>query len=341
MNAAALLQSQGLGAVRARDPHTAVRTAFAIQAQDVKGARLGVRARSEGLAAADVARACGASERSLVRTWAMRSTLHMLPAEDVRWVVGLLGPLIARRGARRRAELGLDDRACARILDALPAVLAGGPLTRAEVVAGLAARGARIDPDGQAPAHALLLAAAEGLVCRGPDGPRDAATYVLLDDWVAPEPARDRDAALAELARRHRAAYGPGDAGDLARWSGLPAADARRAWALAGPPPPAPLTGDGPPPPRLLPAFDGALLGHRDRDPLLPPDVAVQVVAGPWIHPAVVAGGRVIGAWRRDDGTVRVRPIGALPRGTRAGLRAEAEDVGRFLGVPTRLEVAA
>ncbi len=345
MNAAALLKAQGLGTVRARDPHTAVRTAFAIQAQDVKGARLGVRARSEGLVAADVDRACGAGERSLVRTWAMRSTLHMLPAEDVRWVVGLLGPLIARRDARRRAEVGIDDRLGARVLAALPAVLAGGPLTRAEVVDALAARRVRIDPEGQAPAHALLLAAAEGLVCRGPDAAGDRATYVLMDDWVAPEPARDHDDALAELARRHRAAYGPGDAADLARWSGLPAADARRAWELAGPPPvtPSPEADDGPPPPRLLPAFDGALLGHRDREPLLPARVAPHVVAGPWIHPSVVAGGRVRGTWRRDGDTrtVRVVPLGALPRGSRSGLRAEAEDVGRFLGVPTTLEIAS
>src|SRR5260370_33962779 len=64
---------------------------FALQAQDTKAARLAVRARSAGLDAAAVTRACN-EERSVVRTWAMRGTLHMLPAADVPWLARLLGP---------------------------------------------------------------------------------------------------------------------------------------------------------------------------------------------------------------------------------------------------------
>jgi hypothetical protein len=204
----------------------------------------------------------------------------------------------------------------------------------------LAARGVAIDPSGQAPAHAVLLACAAGLACRGPDRTPDEPTYVLLDDWVARDPARDRDAALAELARRFRAAYGPAEADDLRYWSGLAAADARRAWELAGPPPPPPRDA-GPPPPRLLPAFDGVLLGHRDRSPLVRPADAPRLTAGSWILPTVVAGGRVVGTWRREGEAVRVAPFaGRLPRGSVRALRAEAADVGRFLGVPARMEPA-
>lgn len=338
--AAARLRAQGLGEARARDAHGAVRTALAIQAQDTRASRLGVRARSEGLALADVLRACD-RERSVVRTWAMRGTLHMLAAEDVRWIVGLLGPGVVRRYERRRAELGLTPDVCARILAATRRTLADGPLSRAELVEALAARGVAIDASGQAPAHAVLLTSASGLTCRGPDRTADEPTYVLLDDWVAPEAPRERDAALAELARRFRTAYGPSDAGDLGYWSGMTAGDARRAWGLAGPPPPPPPD-EGPPPPRLLPAFDGVLLGHRDRTPLVRPADAAKLTSGSWILPTVIAGGRVVGTWRRDGGAVVVRPFGArLPRGSVRALRAEAADVGGFLGVETRMVLDA
>ncbi|HTI33377.1 MAG TPA: winged helix DNA-binding domain-containing protein [Miltoncostaea sp.] len=340
MTGAARLRAQGLGEARARDAHTAVRTALAIQAQDTRSSRLGVRARSEGLTVDDVARACD-EERSLVRTWAMRATLHMLAAEDVRWIVGLLGPGVVRKHERRRAGLGLTPDLADRALAAIPAALDGGPLTRAELVDRLNARGLGLDTSDQAPAHLVLLASASGLTCRGPDRSPDLPTYVLLDDWVAPEAPRERDAALAELARRFRAAYGPAEAADLAYWSGLPAGDARRAWALAGPPPAA-RGDDGAPPPRLLPAFDGVLLGHRDRTPLVPAEDAAQLTSGSWILPTVVAGGRAVGTWRRDGEVVRIAPFrGRLPRGSVRALRAEAADVGRFLGVPVRMELAA
>jgi len=343
VTAAARLRAQGLGEARARDAHGAVRTALAIQAQDTRASRLGVRARSRGLVVDDVIRACD-EERSVVRTWAMRGTLHMLAAEDVRWIVGLLGPGVVRRYEARRAGLGLTPVVCERVLAAIPAVLDGGPLSRPELIDALNARGLGIDPSGQAPAHAVLLASASGLTCRGPDRSADEPTYVLLDDWVEPEPPRDRDAALAELARRFRAAYGPSDAGDLAYWSGMPAGDARRAWELAGPPPPppSPSPAEEGPPPRLLPAFDGVLLGHRDRTPLVRPADAPKLTSGSWILPTVIAGGRAVGTWRRDRGEVVVRPFASrLPRGSVRALRAEAADVGRFLGVPTRMTVAA
>jgi hypothetical protein len=342
VTAAARLRAQGLGERRARDAHDAVAGALAIQAQDTRSSRLGVRARSEGLTREDVVRACS-EERSVVRTWAMRGTLHMLAAEDVRWILALVGPGVERRDGRRRADLGLTPALCERVLEAIPRVLAdAAPLTRAELMEALIARGLPIDTADQGPAHIVLLAAVRRMICRGPDRPDEEPTYVLLDDWVAPERERERDAALAELARRHRAAYGPSDAADLRYWSGLPAGEARRAWELAGQPPDPP-DDLARPPTRLLPAFDGYLLGHRDRSPVLDPRHASGLTSGSWILPSVVVDGRVVGTWRRSRSgareTVTVRPFGRLPRGSMAGLRAEAADVGRFLGATGVLEV--
>ena len=341
----ARLRAQGLGAERAHDVHGAVRTALAIQAQDTRSSRLGVRARSEGLTVDDVVRACS-QERSVVRTWAMRGTLHMVCAEDVRWLLSLLGPVIARKYDRRRAGLGLDPDLCERILAAIPAILADrGPLVRAELIDALIARGLAIDTSDQAPAHVVMLAALRGVVCRGPDRPDEEPTYVLLDDWIGPGAAPDRDAALAEMARRFQRSYCPADARDLAYWSALPAADAKRAFALAGRAGPRPADDAAQAPPRLLPAFDGYLLGHRDRTAVVRPEHASQLTSGSWILPTAVVGGRVAGTWSRSRErgglVVTVTPFsGRLPRGSTRGLRAEAADVGRFLGTPARMEIA-
>ncbi len=273
----------------------------------------------------------------------MRGTLHVLCAEDVRWITALIGPVVEAGYARRRAGLGLDPALCERILAAIPGILADrGPLVRAELMEALIARGMTIDTSGQAPAHIVLLAAARGIACRGPDRPDEEPTYVRIDDWIPPGDAPARDAALAELARRFARAYGPADARDLAYWSGLPAADARRATTLAGPPPPPPPA-DAPTPPRLLPAFDGHLLGHRDRSPIVAREHADALSSGSWILPSVLVGGRVVGTWARTRARggihITITPFARLPRGAIAGLRAEAADVGRFLGLAATLEV--
>ena len=68
----------------------------------------------------------------------------MVAAEDAGWLVALLGPGFAAGNRRRRLQLGLDDRLCERALETLPAVLAGGPLSRADLVRALAAKGVRV-----------------------------------------------------------------------------------------------------------------------------------------------------------------------------------------------------
>jgi hypothetical protein len=357
------LRAQRLTGRRPREVAEVVRAVGGLQAQDTPASRLAVRPRSTGLDEAAVRRACN-QDRSVVRTWAMRGTLHLVAAEDAGWLVALLGPVFAAADRRRRLQLGLDDARCERALEALPAVLAGGPLSRADLVRGLAAEGIRVDPSGQAPAHLVGYAAMRGLVCRGPDLDGDQASYVLLEDWVGtrggPPVGRDLDPddALAELARRHLGGHGPAGPEDLAAWSGLPVGRARRAfelvagelreveaagrrlWALPGPAPTRSRAGE--PVVRLLGRFDDYLLGWRDRDLVLDPRFARRVQAGGWVHPAVVVDGRVAGTWRarRAGGRleVSVAPFsGRLPRGAGPGLEAEAADLGRFLGVETRL----
>src|ERR1700694_5800921 len=68
-----------------------VRDVFALQAQDDMAATLGIWTRGDGLTIADVARA-RAQDRSVVRLWCLRGTLHLVAAEDVRWLLDLLRP---------------------------------------------------------------------------------------------------------------------------------------------------------------------------------------------------------------------------------------------------------
>src|SRR5258708_23605047 len=133
-----------------------------IQAQDARAATLGVRARSAGLLAADVEYA-RVQERTIIRTWGQRGTLHLLATEDLGWLLPLFGPGFIAGDPRRRVELGLDEDTCARAISVIRDVLASqGALTRAELVEQLAARGLRLE--GPARPHLLLLAAPERIL---------------------------------------------------------------------------------------------------------------------------------------------------------------------------------
>lgn len=217
------------GGVREDGVAAVVRRVFAVQAQDAVAAELGIRARGRGITRQAV-RAAYEDERSIVRGWYLRGTLHTVPAEDARWLPALLGPGTLAATARRYGQLGLDED-LRRRSDALlrKELAAHGPLTRAELTQALAGIG--VPAQGQAPFHLIRHAALRGILCHGPQRAGEA-TYVLLDDWLPPagEPQPAGEAALAELARRYLAAHAPAGPEDFAVWSGLPVSRARGAW---------------------------------------------------------------------------------------------------------------
>jgi hypothetical protein len=311
---------------------------LAVQAQDARGARLAVRARTEGLTAADVDRAL-TDERTLVITWLNRGTLHLVRREDYSWLQALTTPPLFTASARRLAQEGVEPDAAERGVEVIERSLAEeGPLTRDQFRDRVGAAGVRTE--GQALVHLLLLASLRGLIVRGPMAGK-AHAFVLVRDWLGePEPV-DRDRALPELARRYLAGHGPADDRDLARWAGLPLRDARAGLSaiateleerddglvdLAGRPPAADL-----PPPRLLGAFDPLLLGWVDREPVVGPHRHLVTVNGIF-RPFALVEGRAAAAWRFQRGEVQLEPFGRLPRKHAAALEAEAEDVARFLG---------
>jgi Winged helix DNA-binding domain len=152
-----------------------------LQAQVLSAAWLGVRARSRGFQMGDLDRALN-EQRSIVRSWLMRGTLHVVAAEDMRWLLQLLGSVFVRTGSTRHAQLGLDDRVKSSGLAAIGRILTdAGALTRYELVDRLRQRDVRLAPKTQAPIHLIQLAALQGILCLGPE--RDGeSTYVPLDD---------------------------------------------------------------------------------------------------------------------------------------------------------------
>jgi winged helix DNA-binding protein len=329
-----------------------LRQVVGLQAQVLSAAALGMRVRSTGLHASDVNRALH-DERSIVRSWLMRGTLHLVATEDLRWLVQLLGPVFARAGATRHAQLGLNDDLKTRGVAALRRILSdAGPLTRYELLDRLRDRGIVLNPKTQAMIHLIALAAMHDVLCLGPERDNGESTYVLLDDWVPPARTPTHEAALAQLARRYVAAHGPATVEDLRAWSGIAMADARSA-VVGAKPSLADVTIQGQPgfvlkdrlklvtPPatpqvRLLPAFDAYLLGYRRRDLAVAPTLQRRLQrGGGWLHPAVVVNGRAVAAWslRKSGrrGQLNVESFGPISRAVRAGIEAEASDIGRFL----------
>ena len=330
----------------ATDVMSAAAMVCGIQAQDPPASRLGVRSRSADVTDKDVVAAI--EQRLVVRTWLMRNTIHLVPADDVRWMTALLGPMIRRRFETVRwPELGLTADVLERAAAVAPAILAGGALTRQEFAAALGEHGVGIAQDGQASTHALLYLSAVGLTCRGTDVGREAR-FVLVDDWIPQAATGPRgDDALAELARRFFAAFSPATPADFTTWSGLPSSRAitlirdeltevdvhgRAGYRLGHPEPQRGL--------RMLAAFDNYLVGYKERAALIADERRPEVYVGGVIRPTILLDGRVIGRWQLDrpKGRVQVVAFEQLNRPTRAAIDAEVADIGRFLAQDLSVE---
>jgi hypothetical protein len=315
------------------------RRLLAVQAQDPRGARLAIRARTTGLRAADVDRAL-TEDRSLVITWVNRGTLHLIATEDHAWLHALTTPPLVTGNLRRLEQEGVRPAAAARgVATVERALAADGPLTRRELRARLDAAGVRTQ--GQALVHVLVRATLLGLVVRGPMRDGEQA-FVLVRDWLPDAAVPDRPAALAELARRYLAGHGPAGDRDLARWAGLPLRDARAGLAaiareLAQRPDGLvdlarrPAAGDGLPPPRLLGPFDPLLHGWADRSPIVGEHRGIVTTNGVFRAFALVEG-RAAGTWALPGGRVELTPFAPLGSAVQRALAAEAADVERFLG---------
>jgi hypothetical protein len=337
--------------VSAKDPAEIARSIAGAQAQDVYAGPLTFRSRSRGLTAADIERA-RTEERSLLRTWVMRKTIHLIPADDAGWWLPLFEPGIERWSRRRLEQLGLPPPRQKKALRVAAEALSGeGPLTRSEVRERIEAAGVKLDQ--QTGMHIALTAVVSGIACLGPDRGRTTC-LVKREDWLGKLPPLDRSRALAELARRYLGAFGPATDRDFAYWSGLPLRDVRAGLdsisnqieevqvegetmlVMRGGLARLPSTGQV----RLLGNFDTYLLGWKDREFAVAGEHAAHVKegGGGWIRPVIVEDGVVVGGWRSSRNGGRLEITLNLPERERERLGpkidAEIRDIERFEGTP-------
>ncbi len=344
--------------VSARDPVEIARAIAGAQAQDTFAGPLTFRSRSRRLKAADIDRA-RTEDRSLLRTWVMRMTIHLIPSDDAGWILPLFEPRIEKWSRRRLGQLGMPAGAQEKGLNAIEQALEReGPLTRGELAERVAAAGVVLN--GQTKLHLMLTAVTSGIACLGPDRGRNTC-LVRRRDWLGKQPRFDRDAALAELARRYLRAFGPATDRDFAYWSGLGLREVRTGLeaissqleevklgkeillSVRGERPRLPPKGQV----RMLGNFDTYLLGWKSRAFAVSAEhvAAVKEGGGGWIRPVIVRDGEVIGGWRsvRKGGRIEIAlqiPV-PVPSNVREAIYHEIHDIARFTGHEVRVRSRA
>jgi len=321
------LLTQHLAGVKLDTPLAVVSHFGAVQAQDYLGALWAVGLRMRDAVEADVERAL--AERSIVRLWPQRGTLHFVASEDARWIVDLLAPrVLARNRNRYKKEFDLDAVALRRCRTVVERALRdGAQLTRPEIYAAL--ERARIATGASRGLHILVALAHERVLCFGPRRGKQP-TFVLFDEWLPFAKPKPVDESLAELTLRYFTGHGPATIADFMWWSGLTAREVRQGLAGVGDaltredalyfsPSNVPRVSATA---HLLPPYDEYTVGFKDRSAVLDPAFAKNVNAGGGvIQPIVVLDGRVVGTWKRTLGPRAVqihisafRPLSARER---------------------------
>jgi Winged helix DNA-binding domain len=321
------LRTQRLSGAGFDTPADAVKWLGAVQAQDYAGALWAVGLRTAGAAEADVEQAL--ADRTIVRTWPLRGTLHFVASADVRWMLASFAPRMIERAAPRFRQLALDARTFARSAALFVKALQGGhQLSRPRMYALLERAG--IATANSRGLHILWRCAHDGLLCFGTREGKQRR-FALLDEWVPAAKTLDRDEALAELARRY-----------FGWWSGVAAVDARSALDMAGSPlQRTTIAGETywhagtvmktrPPHALLLPPYDEYTVAYQDRGAAFDPKHAADARNGIF-SPTILLNGRIAGTWSRaetkDEVKVAMRLVARLEA---PEARALADAVARY-----------
>ena len=353
--------------LKRKDFLEAVTRTGGIQAQVLSAAELALWARVDGLTREDVQSALW-QDRTLVKTWAMRGTLHLMRAADLPLYVAARSADEIRDWLKYFTYYGISEAQYKAFMAAVPQVLSSEPLTREQLASAVAKH------TGVPELEKLLLASSwgslwkpsawRGDLCFGPNQGRNV-TFVNPHLWLGPNAKQDRQpaepyAALQETARRYLRAYGPATPEDFARWwdgsAGIvPAKKLFRSiedeletvdvegWqafslrATVEPMQKLEAQGEAQEVVRLLPLFDAYTLGlGRDIEPILPRAYKSRVFRPQgWVSAVVLVDGRMEGVWdyevRPSQTTVRVRMFASPAASTHEAIEAEAERLNAFL----------
>ena len=323
------------------------------QAQVMSAAELQVASRVN-CRVADVRTALW-TDRTLVKTWLMRGTLHLIPAEDLPLYTAAMSGRWMRLRPSWLKYMQTTESEFWKLANDVGAALDGEPLTREELIA--------IVGKGQSPhIHEILRsgwggmlkpAARSGLLCFGPSR-GTSVTFVSPREWLGRWRDIDPDEAIVEIARRYLRTYGPATRNDFARWWGAWPGAGQAAWSgLARET--VSVSIDGVPADlmpadldvirkarlarrvMLLPSFDPYLMGYATRDHLVDKAFASKVsrIAG-WISAVVLVDGRIAGTWthvqKNQALRLTVERFANLDREAKSELKDCAEALAEALG---------
>ena len=333
-----------------------VRHLVVVQSQDIGPARWSVAQRmAPAVGTTEPMMEAALAEGRILRTHVMRPTWHFVLPDDIRWLLALTGPRIEVLSAYMLRTTGITASIRGRSSEVIARALEGGvSRTRAELRAVLDAAG--FDTTGFRIGYLMMHAEITGLVCSGPARGR-AQTYALLADRAPNARVLDREAALAELARRYFTSHGPATVKDFRTWCSLTAADARVGiegaadalesetyrdltwWSGGSDGPRRPPPTDPSPTVHLIQAYDEYVMGYLETKGVLDVDGAAawDPTQRAIYNGVVLLDGQVAGHWKRTIDTTNVHldvqlrvPFGA---DRLAALRAAADRHGAFLGL--------
>jgi winged helix DNA-binding protein len=336
-----------------------------VHAQVLAAAELSIGRRIAGATRTDVQRALW-EERSLVKTFGPRGTVHLVATADLAMWTGALSALPSTPNHPEPVRFDTDQ--VEQVLEAIGDALADGPLTVDELTAALEDRLGPWAVERTMDAFQVkwprwrqltATAAHRGLLCFGPDRDRNV-TYVHPATWLPDFRPDDGQRAARTLLARYLIAYGPVTPQHFARWLAIPprqavdlfetcAADlelvdfeGQPGWVSAGD---AAMPGEPPSGLRLLPYFDAFVVASQPRERLFPGTAASRAQAGGGAgnYPVVLVDGIVCGVWhqRRLGGKVQVT-VELLNEITPSQLREledEVELVGRVLEATPTLAI--
>ncbi len=328
---------------RAQMPvYDAVAHLYGLQAQAPNPPYLALWNRLDGFAPEELSQLI--TDRRAVRIALMRSTIHLVTAEDCLALRPVLQPAHDRGFAvtygKRLTGLDLDTVAVhgRELVEARPR-------TFAELGALLAERFPGYDADALAPVVRTRVPLVQ-VPPRGLWGSSGQAAHTSAETWLSAEPSAPDP---ARMVLRYLAAYGPASVPDVQAWSGLTRLkdvvaglrprlvtfrDERGVELYDLPDAPRPDAAE-PAPLRLLGEFDSVLLSHADRTRIISDEHRRRVfTVNGIIKATVLADGFVAGTWRiergRDAATLRVEPFVQLTDAQRTALTEEAHRMLAF-----------
>jgi Winged helix DNA-binding domain len=283
-------------------------------------------------------------QRKVVRIAVMRSTIHLVSADDCLLLRPLMQPVLDAELARYRHLRGVDVDA---VLAFAREVVEERPRSGGELRAALAERFPRHDASDLAYACRNFLPFVQ-VPPRGVWGKTSQVMSTTVEAWLG-RPLVSHPS-IDEVVLRYFAAFGPATVADVSTWSRLTGLrevverlrprlrtfrDERGRELFDLPDAPRPDE-DAPAAPRYLPEYDNALLSHADRSRFVSDGVRALLsrVAGP-IHGAVLSDGFLCGLWRLDrepeTAVLTVSQADRLTKRAAAAVEAEGRRLLRFL----------